>query len=236
MGIFIAIEGGDGSGKGTQAKILAKRASDEGYEVYEADFPQYGTASAKFAEKYLNGTYGEVNDVHPDLASLTYAVDRYAASEEIRNHLQKPNCLVIANRYVASNLAHQGTKIEPRAERKLFYESIKQLEFDVLGIPQPDLSIVLLVPAAIAQANVDKKGVRGYTTKKRDIHEASAEHLERAKENYEELTRLYPNEFEAVECMEQTVMRSIESIHEDIWKKVNAVATSRTKEPAHDKK
>lgn len=227
-GLFVAIEGGDGSGKGTQALELEKRAQSEGYDVFRVSFPQYDKISSKIASNYLNGKYGAANEVHPELASLPYAIDRYAAKESILGHLAKPNSLVIADRYVASNLAHQGTKIVDNTERYRFYKDLLEIEYDLLKLPKPDINIVLLVPSSLAQQNVDKKAARSYTSQKRDIHEIDASHLDKAKENYEELSRLYPEEFTAIECLDKNNMRTIKDIHEDIWSYI------KTKEQKHE--
>ena len=217
MGLFIAIEGGDGSGKGTQSKLLAEYLKSQGYDVYEADFPRYGEDSAYYVERYLNGDYGGPDDVPAELGSLPFALDRFAAKDDIAAHLKKNNSIVVSNRYVASNLAHQGTKIAAPETRRAFYEQLKLTEYSILGVPQPDLNIVLLVPAETAQANVDKKETRSYTEKKRDIHEADANHLERAKQNYEELCRLYPNEFTSIACTDASGgMRPIDDIQLEI--------------------
>lgn len=217
MGRFIAIEGGDGSGKGTHAELLKEYAQSLGWEVYKISFPRYGEDSAYYVEQYLNGRYGGTNDVPADLGVLPYAIDRYAASADIRTHLRGKKNLVISDRYMASNLAHQGAKIdEPRARRQ-FYERTKITEYEVLGIPKPDKSIVLVMPTEHMQANVDKKAQRSYTASKRDIHEDDADHLEKAKANFEELCELYPHEFFAVQCaIEKGNMRSIEDIQADI--------------------
>lgn len=213
---FIAIEGGDGSGKGTQSKLLVEYLRAQGYDVYEADFPRYGQPSAYYVERYLNGDYGGPNDVPADLGALPYAIDRFAAKDEIIAHLARPNAVVVSNRYIASNLAHQGTKLSDKDERLAFYERTKTTEYDILGIPRPDVNIVLLVPSHIAQANVDKKDTRSYTDKKRDIHEADSDHLEKAKANYEELCELYSSEFTAINCVEKDEMRSIDAIQTQI--------------------
>lgn len=222
MGTFVAIEGGDGSGKATQALELETRALKQGYDVLHVGFPQYGNPSARFIERYLNGKYGPAANTNPELASMLYAVDRYSASDMIRAHLLKPHSLVISDRYVASNLAHQGTKIKGKKARAVFYEEILELEYDVLGLPKPDLNIVLLVPPAVAQENIDQKPARSYTTDKRDGHERDADHLSKANRDYKEITELYPEDFTAISCMEQDgrTMRSVAEIHEDIWNAV----------------
>ena len=181
MGLFIAIEGGDGSGKKTQSKLLADYARTILHKnVYEVNFPRHGEFSSYYADQYLNGAYGGINEVHADLASLPYAFDRFAASADIRAHLDDPNSLVIADRYVASNLAHQGTKFAHTKQRLEYYERIMKTEYEVLGIPRPDLNIILLVPPGMSQTNIDQKATRAYTPLKRDIHEADEIHLERA--------------------------------------------------------
>jgi len=218
MSDFIAIEGGDGSGKGTQTELYRAYAADTlKKDVLKLSFPRYGEDSAYYVERYLNGDYGASNDIPAELGSLPYAIDRYAASSEIKEFLEKPNGLVISDRYVASNLAHQGVKIADPEERKKFYERTMKTEYEVLGIPRPSKNIVLLMPPHHMQANVDKKAARSYTTMKRDIHEADADHLEKAKSNYSELCMLYPEEFIAVECVDEAGnMRPIEDIQAEI--------------------
>ena len=215
---FIAIEGGDGSGKGTQAEILREYLSkDSNNNVLKLSFPRYGETSAYYASQYLNGAYGAADDVHADLASLTYALDRFAAKSDIQAFLDKPNGIVIVDRYVASNLAHQGTKFADANDRKAYYERIMDTEYNILGIPRPDKNIVLIMPTDMAQLNIDKKATRSYTDKKRDIHEADATHLDRAKANYEELCKIYPDEFTAINCIDKNGnMRTIEDIQSEI--------------------
>jgi len=214
MSDFVTIEGGDGSGKGTQTKIFAEYARTElEKDVLQLSFPSYGERQAIYVERYLNGQYGEGNEVSADLASLPYALDRFAKKDLIQAHLERPNSLVLSDRFSGSNFAHQGTKFANEADRTQYYEEMMWLEWEFLGIPKPDINVVLLVKTALAQANVDKKAARGYTSLKRDIHEADANHLELAKLNYEELTRLYPETFVGVDCMEdEKRMLSIDAI------------------------
>ncbi|MGH9857218.1 MAG: dTMP kinase, partial [Acidobacteriota bacterium] len=69
-GIFIVIEGTDGSGKGTQFKKLVERLESEGHEVATFDFPQYDLPSSYFVKEYLNGKYGTTEQVGPYTGSL----------------------------------------------------------------------------------------------------------------------------------------------------------------------
>ena len=217
---FIAIEGIDGTGKATQFKLLTKYLRDElGKTVLELDFPRYGQVSARYVGRYLDGEYGR--DVAPDLAAMLYAFDRWQAKPEIDAFAAaNPDGLIVSNRYVASNLAHQGGKITDQAARQQFYQEQMDLEFNQFGIPRPTLSFVLLLPEKAAQENVDKKAARNYTDKKRDLHEEDRDHLHNAADAYRELVKLYPDEFVAVNCWDDAKkqMKTIGETQEEIRK------------------
>ncbi len=227
-GVFLVIEGTDGSGKGEQTRRLLERLQSEGHLVATFDFPRYGQSSAWYVEQYLNGTFGELREVHPKTASLFYAMDRYAAGPEIRAAIAEGK-VVISNRYVASNLGHQGSKME-EGERKKFFDWDVDLEYEINGIPRPDLNIILHVPAGVAQALVDKKAERQYLNgKKRDLHEADLDHLERTEKTYREIAETFPEYFVMVECMDGERLRSPEEVHEMVW---NVVKERITREAA----
>jgi len=216
-GKFIVIEGTDGSGKGEQTVRLAKRIKDSGLTVAPFDFPRYAEPSAWFVSQFLNGNFGTIDEVGPKTASLFYALDRYAAAPDIRRALDTDD-VVISNRYVASNLGHQGSKFDDSTERKNYFEWNYDLEYGINGIPKPDLNIILHVPAEIAQALVDKKMERQYLSgKKRDLHEADIHHLKRTEETYTQLSKLFPEDFTVVECVENGKLLSIDEVHEKVW-------------------
>lgn len=219
-GIFIVIEGTDGSGKGTQFKKLHQRLRDEGYDVAVFDFPRYDQPSSYFVKEYLNGNYGSTNDVGPYTSSLFFALDRYEASRDIRRALDAGK-VVLCNRYTGSNMAHQGTKFEHPEERRGYFIWLDNLEFELLGTPRPTKSFVLRVPAEIAQTLVDQKETRDYTDKKRDIHEADLEHLTRSVEVYDDLCQLFPKDFERIDCVRSGELLDIDTIHKMMWEKVS---------------
>ena len=115
VGVFIVLDGGDGSGKATQLGVLKKRLESEGYRVKTADFPQYGQWSAKFVEKYLRGEFGELCDIGAKKASLFYALDRFAASFEMKKWLDE-GYVLLSNRYTSANKGHQLGKLSSFAE------------------------------------------------------------------------------------------------------------------------
>lgn len=218
-GIFIVLEGTDGSGKGTQFQLLAKKLSAAGHDVATFDFPQYEQPSSYFVRQYLNGEYGDSDTVGPYTGSLFFSLDRYEAAPQIRQALNEGK-VVIANRFTGSNMAHQGTKFRNAEERRGYFIWLDNLEFQMLGIPRPDLSIVLRVPASVAQSLVDKKDKRSYTDKKRDIHEADLKHLERSVEVYDDLCSLFPKDFTRIDCVRNGKLLNIEAIHKLVWEKV----------------
>ncbi len=219
-GKLFAIEGGDGSGKGTQAEITRLYISQQlGRAVMKEAFPRYGKKSAIFVEHYLNGKYSsDPMSIHPELAGLVFAVDRWAGTPEIKSWLDaNPGGIAVLDRYIGSNLAHQGAKLDNSDERHAFYEEMQSYEYEVLDMLKPDKNVVLLVPSTIAQQNVNQKATRTYTMEKRDIHEGNAPYLDKVKFCYEELCELYPDQYTPINCIDEAgAMRSREEIQKDI--------------------
>lgn len=221
-GKLIVIDGTDGSGKGTQTELLIKRLQASGHGVEKADFPQYGKKSAGLVEEYLNGKYGPQSEVGPYRASVFFAVDRYDASFQIRKWLSEGK-IVISNRYVTANMGHQGGAIHDDQERQKYFDWLYNLEFEMFKIPRPDLNIILHVPAATAQALVDKKGHRDYVGgTKRDIHEADLGHLERAEKTYLQIAKSFPG-FALIECAPNHELLPIEAINDLIWQRIEPI-------------
>jgi dTMP kinase len=214
-GKFIVIEGSDGSGKSTQFELLYNYFISQGQEVVRYKFPQYDNPSSYFSVSYLNGKYGDANELGAYKPSLFYALDRFDASYAIRRDLEEGK-VVLCDRYVGSNMAHQGQKIHNEKERRAYFDWVYNLEFNILGIPQPDINIVLLMPPEIAHKLMAQREKRSYTTKQHDIHEADLNHLERAVATYQELCTLYPETFTAIHCTQQNTLRAIDEIHYEI--------------------
>lgn len=220
-GKLIVIDGTDGTGKATQTALLVERLKKLGHDVAVEDFPQYGKKSAGLVEEYLTGAYNHIKHIGPQVPSIFYAVDRFAASSRIQENLEKGK-LVISNRYVTASMGHQGGKIKSASARKKFYTWLFDLEFNIFKIPKPDLNVILHLPAAVAQKLVDEKGHRNYLgAAKRDILEADIKHLRNAEKNYLEISKKF--KYPLVECYEKGKILSREEISELIWKKVSKV-------------
>ncbi len=213
-GRFIVIEGTDGSGKTTQFKLLVAALKRAGRKVVTVDFPQYGKPSARMVEEYLRGKFGGPSAVGPYEASLFYAVDRLEAAPRIRRWLAQGKT-VVANRYTWSNLAHQGGKLKAVAARRKFWRWALALEHEALGIPRPDVTVFLHMPAAQAQMLVDNKLARRYLRgRQRDIHEGDLAHLKAAERTYLELARRY--RFQTVRCSVRTKLITPDAIHKKV--------------------
>ena len=131
--MLIAIEGIDGSGKGTQTRLLEKRLANEGWGVSMFSFPRYNeTFFGREVGNYLDGKFGGLEAVDPKFSSLLYALDRYETAPLIEEALARGN-IVICDRYVGSNIAHQCARVPKnkvtematwiRAARNLYYEA-----------------------------------------------------------------------------------------------------------------
>jgi dTMP kinase len=230
-GKLIVFEGLDGSGKSTQSNLLTEHLRKEGYEVEKIDFPQYGTKSAGLVENYLNGKYGTSKEVGPWRASIFYACDRYDASFKIRKWL-KEGKIVVSDRYVASNIAHQGGKIKDKKERKKYLKWLYTLEYEIFGIPKPDICFILKTSPELARkmapkvTEAEKKRKReAYLGKSeiRDIHERDLSHLKEALDSYLETAKEFPKDFKVIECLENGKWLSPHVIHQKIWKIVKKI-------------
>ncbi len=214
-GTFLVIEGSDGSGKTTQYKLLSERLKSEGYKVAEIKFPRYEEEASYFVRKYLKGEYGDANKLGPYTPSLFYALDRYDAGPKIRQWL-KQGYVVLADRYIGANKAHQGQKIDDEQIRLEYYAWLDQLEFNMLGIPKPDLNIVLTVPHETAIELIKKRG----DAQAVDIHDGDPEHLRRATKTYKELCQIYSEDYTHIDCTKDGELLSIPTINNLIWERI----------------
>jgi dTMP kinase len=217
-GRFIVLDGTDGSGKGTQAALLRDRLVAAGRDVVLVDFPRYGEPAAHCVERYLRGEYGPLETIDAYRASLLYALDRFDASPAIRAALAR-GAVVVSNRYVSANKGHQMGKIADPDERRRFLAWLNDLEYRILGIPKPDLTILLHVPADVGFELVARKDDRAYLGgRRRDLHEDDREHLRAAEAAYLSLVALDDAEtWRCLECVEDGALLSIDAVAERVW-------------------
>jgi dTMP kinase len=213
-GKLIALEGIDGSGKRTQVDALAREFSRRATLFTQVSFPNYGGFHGKLVAQFLNGEFGPLAAVDPHFSALLYAGDRLESRPEIESALAAGK-IVLADRYVASNLAHQGARV-PGDKRRKFLAWLKQLEYEVHALPAEDLVIYLRLPVTEAHNLVGQKASRDYTKARRDLQESDLAHLATASRVYDELAA-QPN-WMTIECFDAAsgALRPPAEIHVEI--------------------
>jgi dTMP kinase len=195
-------------------RLLARELESRGYRVLPTGFPQYGSWFGKLVGQFLNGDYGDLNTLDPHLTALLYAGDRFECKQPIVAALEDGN-IVIADRYIASNLAHQTARTAPE-KRAEFRTWIEHLEYNIYSLPKEGLVLYLRLPPSAAQTLVAKKSARQYTNAAHDILEANIRHLQDAADIYDELSRR-PN-WKTIECFDIVTgsIRTPEEISADV--------------------
>jgi dTMP kinase len=191
--MFIAIDGIDGSGKGTQTDLLHKYLVKMGKSVDLISFPQYQSFFGAMVGEYLNGKYGTLEQVNPKLAALLFAMDRKNFFE--RNTPEAD--VVLFNRYVSSNIGHQTGRVAPD-EQDQFNDWLEELEYGINGIPRPDLSIIFDISVETSLRQVAMKGKRDYTNLTHDIHEQDKVYLHKVRDYFHSLGSR--DDYEIVSC------------------------------------
>jgi dTMP kinase len=219
-GKLIVLEGIDGSGKSTQLDLLARAFTARGIDFTQISFPRYEGFFGKLVARFLNGDFGPLNAVDPHFSALLYAGDRLEAKPAIEADLAAGR-IVLADRYVGSNLAHVGALIPPE-KREEFLKWLKQLEYEIYCLPAEDLVIYLRLPAADAHRLTGKRGAREYTKLQRDLLEANLAHLQTASEVYDQLA--CQTNWARIECFDSAARALCppEAIHKDILTAVEA--------------
>lgn len=215
MGKIIVIEGTDCSGKETQSKMIVERLKNEKEKVIVFSFPNYDSPTGKIVGGAYLGKpeisetwFDDPISLDPKITSLYYAADRKYNMGTIKEYLNK-GYIVFLDRYVSSNMAHQGSKIKEVSERENLFKWIETLEYDLLELPRPDATIFLHMP--LSSALKLKKN-----RKNTDKHEESFEHLKLAEQTYLELSKLY--NYHTIECVEDNKIKTIEQINDEVYK------------------
>ena len=224
-GKLIVIDGTDGSGKATQVALLQKRLSKEGHKVKVLDFPEYyKNFFGQFIGHCLSEQYYNWINVHPKIASIAYAADRWESSEQIREWLKKGH-IVLANRYVSANQIHQGGKISNSKKRADFIKWLDEMEYKVFKIPKPDVVFYLNVPINIILKLIkerNKKSSRAYTGKKKDIVEGNIPYLTNSNKTALWLAKNQRNWLK-IDCTKNGEIDTRENIHQEIYEKVKKI-------------
>ncbi len=224
-GKLIVIDGTDGSGKATQIDLLIKHLKKDGHKVKVVDFPEYySNFFGKFIGHCLSEQYYNFVKIHPKIASVLFAADRFESGDKIKKWLQAGN-IVVANRYASANQIHQGGKITNTKKRESFLTWLAEMEYGVFKIPTPDAVFYLSVPIPIVMkliAERNKKNTRAYLGKKKDVHEKDVKHMENSRKSALWLAKTQKGWIK-IECVKNGEMEIRENIHEEIYEKIKKI-------------
>lgn len=202
-GIFISMEGPDGSGKSTQIELLKKYLEEKGIEVLITREPGGTAISEKIREVILDKNNMEMDYM---TEALLYASARAQLVSQVIIPTLESGKAVISDRFVDSSAVYQGIA------RKLGVENIYKInEFATKGI-MPDLTIHLDLPATVGitrkknQAELDRMELQTI-----EFHEMVAE-------GYRELAKMSP---ERIHTIDATLPK--EDIHRNIVEKIENI-------------
>ena len=215
-GSFIVIDGNDGSGKATQVRLLERRLKKEWCKVSCVTYPDYkNNFFGGLISNYLHDSKYNWKNIHPEIASIVYACDRWEGSSSIRR-LLNDGYIILSDRYASSNQIHQGGRISDNHERDNFISWLNTLEYEVFKIPKPDKIIYLDVPLSISQELLRKRYSSGG---KPDEYEKDPDFLRNSKITGDWLSETQEN-WERIDCAPNGALLSERKINDEIYNKI----------------
>lgn len=217
-GKLIVIDGGDNVGKATQADLLMRRLVTEGVAVGKLDFPRYSQNTfGHLLQDCLKGQCGDFMQLHPKIAATLFAADRFESKKELETWLEEER-VVVLDRYVSANMLHQGAKIDDPDEREEFLRWLDHVEYEIFGMPRPDLTVYLEVPPEESQKLLEYVVEIG--AHEADVAEKDRTHQRKVAEcaNYLRQSR---DKWATIQCLDaEGKLRTREDIHEELYKLV----------------
>ena len=212
-GKLIVIEGAcDGIGKTTQYKLLKKYLEDKGYNVCSHHFPTYDSKQGKLTEYYLNGDFGNPNDLSPYLVNSIYAVDRVITwKDKLKDAYEKGN-IILLDRYTTSSLIYQSALFKSKSEKKSFIDYVTDYEYNKLGIKKPDKVIFLTADFNLVSSMISKR--KSNDGVKNDVYERDSKLMKKIYDNAMFVSDYL--DFDTVKCDLNGSLRSIEDIQNEI--------------------
>lgn len=215
MGKLFVIDGTDGSGKQTQFEKLKENLDKRGIKYKTVSFPNYDSPSSSLVKMYLSGEFGkDPKDVSAYVASTFYAADRYATYKKDFEEFYKAGGIILADRYTTANMVHQAGKISDADEREKFIKWLFDLEFNIYGIPKPDLVFFLNMPPKNSIELIKNRENKFTHNTEKDIHERDKNHLIDSYNAACSLVDKYG--WTEIKCIKDDKVREIENISDEI--------------------
>lgn len=227
MGKIIVIEGSDGAGKETQAKLLVENLQNKGYKVASLAFPRYKDTISGKVLYYLLGKDSdhlpdfEFSKLSPEVASLFYTADRVESKSHIEK-LKSENDFLVLDRYYTANFLHQGAKFENEVERNNFIKLLSEIELDKLGVLRPDSVFYLSLPYEIAEKRLRDRAAESGNMQ--DQVEKDMDYIKRSIEKGESIAKNCGWKIincEKINDIGEVEQRSREEISEQLLKEIN---------------
>ena len=159
--MIVAVEGIDGAGKNTLVTAVKERFGAE-----TLAFPRYETSvHAQLAHDALHGRMGDLTDSAFGMATL-FALDRHGAKQLLDGFAGDPHSVIVLDRYVASNAAYTSARTGDPAAVKWVHD----LEFGKLGLPKPDLQVLVDTTPDVARERAEAREEQD-ATRTRDRYE-----------------------------------------------------------------
>lgn len=213
--MLIVIEGVDGSGKQTHTDKIYSRLTQNGKSVKKIHFPDYDSDTSALVKMYLNGQFGQnPDDVSPYVASSFYAVDRIASYLMSWKKEYETGDIILADRYTTSNAVHQAGKLG-KDERDSYLDWLFDFEYNVLGLPNPDLVVFLDMPPQYGLELIRNRDNKITGENEKDIHEKDVSHLSKSYQNALCVAQKYG--WSIVKCVSDGKIRSIDEINDEIF-------------------
>jgi dTMP kinase len=193
--LVVAVEGIDRAGKTTQTDLLRRALVDAGETVAVLSFPRYDTFFGRTIRELLDGQGAtSAATVDPRSMSLWYALDRWQAFRSIDPSVTA----VLLNRFTLSNAVYQSARVAPDEAAGVF-DWVVELEYGQLGLPRPDLTLVLDVAVEVSRDRSHRTGGPGARDEAPDVYERSRDLLQRARDGYRAAAEREPG-IEVIEC------------------------------------
>lgn len=222
MGFLIVMDGVDASGKETQTRLLTERLEKSGRRVRRISFPCYDMPWIAPVKMYLDGSFGKsAGDVNAYAASTLFAMDRFASYKTDWKKDYDAGVVIIADRYVSSNMIHQAGKIENTDEKREFLEWLEDFEFKKIGIPRPDITVFLDMPVEYGRELIKNRKNKIDGSDVHDIHERDLNYLENSYKNAVDVAKLFG--WSHISCVKDRKIRAIEEIADEVFARIESV-------------